>query len=296
MYFKKNEGIALIQVLLISTILTLLALQFSYTARQQVKTAQSLIEREEARLLAYSLKNKAIFTLLAFELRGINGLPDDLMQLQNLRIGGEKVRYSQVAQIKLEDLSGRLSIYHPTHPAWERFLTELGYTREQVKNIIQYLIDVQDKDRKSRYGVEPKFNDNNMPYLNRPFQSSTEAQKYLQQYPVLLDNYEKYIHHYANYEISMLHTPELISKAIIGESLPTNFASFEEGEKRDVSKYITGIIDSRYPEESFSTFPSVYKRVNIEIDTGNVLWRDSIDVKLNGLKKPPYTLIGRGNH
>ena len=134
MYFKKNEGIALIQVLLISTILTLLALQFSYTARQQVKTAQSLIEREEARLLAYSLKNKAIFTLLAFELRGINGLPDDLMQLQNLRIGGEKVRYSQVAQIKLEDLSGRLSIYHPTHPAWERFLTELGYTREQVKN------------------------------------------------------------------------------------------------------------------------------------------------------------------
>ena len=59
-----QSGIALIQTLLIVMVVSLLALQFSYTARDQVQQTSLIEQRIANELLVYSLQQQAVFGLL----------------------------------------------------------------------------------------------------------------------------------------------------------------------------------------------------------------------------------------
>ena len=64
---KHERGVALLQALLLSMIVSLLALQLTLTARDQIETVRLLEERLQADLLTHSLEMEALFNLLTVE-------------------------------------------------------------------------------------------------------------------------------------------------------------------------------------------------------------------------------------
>ena len=61
---RRDQGIALIQVLLVTGIIALLMLQMGLTAREQVARAQALVDRAEVQLAAQSRESALLYTLL----------------------------------------------------------------------------------------------------------------------------------------------------------------------------------------------------------------------------------------
>jgi len=289
----KESGVALIQVLLISTIISLMAIQFSHTSRHQVITAKNIVERENVRLESYSLLNMAIFTLLAHDLHIYENDSSYLLELQKLRTEGQYISNANNAKIKVQDIGGLLPIYHPYHPLWLKYLAGLGYDLETSKSIIQYLKDVQDEDKLSKNGFEPEMNAKGLQYLNRPFQTKTEVQNYLGIYPKLKDNVDKHIHHYGIYSVSLLESPEFIIKSVIKDSFIGGKINKQLVHSQKNTQYISDFINSVQMEDALTTFPSTFKRISIELETTDLHWTESVDVQLSGLSIPPYQLIGR---
>ena len=60
----RQKGVALVQVLLVTTIIILLVMQLSLTAREQVRSAQALRDRSEASLYLHSREVAMLYTLL----------------------------------------------------------------------------------------------------------------------------------------------------------------------------------------------------------------------------------------
>ena len=60
----RQKGVALVQVLLVTTIIILLVMQLSLTAREQVRRAQALQDRSEASLYLHSREVAMLYTLL----------------------------------------------------------------------------------------------------------------------------------------------------------------------------------------------------------------------------------------
>ena len=65
---RREQGIALIQVLLVTGIIALLMLQMGLTAREQVARAQALADRAEVQLAAQSRESALLYTLLTEQL------------------------------------------------------------------------------------------------------------------------------------------------------------------------------------------------------------------------------------
>ena len=77
---RDQSGVALLQVLLISLIISLISLQFTFTARDHVQVAGEFDQRITAQLLAYSAFNEAIFIQLSETVVKINNGPVDLIE------------------------------------------------------------------------------------------------------------------------------------------------------------------------------------------------------------------------
>jgi general secretion pathway protein K len=59
---RNDAGIALFQVLLISTIIAILAIQFTQTARNQVTIAQTITDRVQAQILLKTTESELLYS------------------------------------------------------------------------------------------------------------------------------------------------------------------------------------------------------------------------------------------
>lgn len=291
----KQKGVALVQVLLISAVLSLLAIQFSFTSRDQIQIAQGMNERVEAELRAYTLLNEMIFSALASEYRELSKVPQSLSFLLGRQDEYFTLVVGEEEMVSYRDITGMLSIRYPEHPMFSPLLKKLGYDDQSILEIKEYLRDSQDKDLLSDNGVEPTENIHGALYPNRPFQTKTEAFLYLSPWPLLQEQLGKNIHHYANYELNLTAASKELVAAYYGESLSEKLEQIQDDpvERENV---MTALMSKEFSREVITTFPSPYKTMAVEIERSEVLWRETIDVRLSGLSSPPFYIIGRDNN
>ena len=146
----KQSGVALLQVLLISLVISLLAIRFTQTARDQITIAEQFNGRVQAQLTAYSAKSAAIFAVLSDRLTPMTftGQGSDLvLQIKN-KLGrhGDPVNFDNGVTIALQDLNGLLPQRFPYHPLWPKALVGLGLTEQQAKQALGVWSDFQDAD------------------------------------------------------------------------------------------------------------------------------------------------------
>lgn len=139
----KQQGIALLQVLLLSTILMVLLLAANHQARQHIKLASAVQHYTQANLALHSTEAEILFTMLST-------LPLQLQQKDNStgarwNFHGELFQFGEV-DVRIQDTSGLLSAASP-NPAMLKAFTERQSGSETLgRQIAAALADWQDKD------------------------------------------------------------------------------------------------------------------------------------------------------
>ncbi|WP_392343422.1 hypothetical protein [uncultured Shewanella sp.] len=135
----------MIQVLLLSAILAMMALHFTLSSRQQVNIANDLQDKIQAEIQIRTLESEVLFSLLTLSRNEL-----DKSDLQNNPIGknwnffGKPFKVGSNATVSFQDINGLLSVYGMAYSeSLERLLLQLNQTSQQTKSIVSNLHDWQ---------------------------------------------------------------------------------------------------------------------------------------------------------
>lgn len=139
---KNQTGIALMQVLLISAVISVLALYFTLTARQQVHVAQLANDKTLAILHIKTVQTKILMDLLTRE----SGRNSEKPLPAEYNFFGKPFKQGEFVTVKIQDVSGLLSVQYPNEDVLRRVLKRLGVDEERAEHIKDSLRDWQDED------------------------------------------------------------------------------------------------------------------------------------------------------
>lgn len=146
-----QQGIALIQVLLLSAILAMMALHFTLSSRQQVNIATDLQNKIDAEVQMRTLESKVLFALLTLPR---SELEQDEQQSnvigRNWNFFGKPFKATNNATVSFQDINGLLSVYGTAYSQpLERLLLQFGQSSQQAKIILSNLHHWQGLTRES---------------------------------------------------------------------------------------------------------------------------------------------------
>ncbi|GAB0111510.1 general secretion pathway protein GspK [Pseudoalteromonas distincta] len=142
----KHQGIALIQVLLITAILTVFALYFTKTARNQVEMAQWSTDRAKAEAVIHSAFAELTFTLFTNEKEIIEQSESGTSITQKWNFFNKPFQINQYVTAKIQDQSGLLSLHFLDKELFVKFLTANNVELSRAEQIADHLLDWQDTD------------------------------------------------------------------------------------------------------------------------------------------------------
>ena len=142
---KKNNGIALIQVLLITAIITVFALYLTQTSREQVQIAMWSQNKTQAYVNTHSAYSNVLFKLFTKQKVKVDNAPEQnaIESRWNFHNTPFNVLSSQV---KIQDQAGKLSIHFIFKSLLVNLLTTNGVLPERAEVIWARLLDWQDAD------------------------------------------------------------------------------------------------------------------------------------------------------
>lgn len=152
---QRQQGIALMQVLLISLILTVFSLYFSLSSRQQVAIAQLADDKALAYLHLLSAENQLKLQLVTRDWNrrgGVEGLP------QQYNLFGEPFVINDHVEVTLQDTSGLLGIRYPDQDTLKNLIIQKGYDSIVAYRFVDSLIHWQDSQNthtQPRYALSP---------------------------------------------------------------------------------------------------------------------------------------------
>ena len=127
---RRERGIALIQVLLVTGIIALLMLQMGLTAREQVARAQALADRAEVQLAAQSRESALLYTLLTEQLVRVPDSENPYVAAWNFH--GEPFTVDGIT-FSIQDESGRMRVPLLDSRDFESMLHSLGVEPDRAK-------------------------------------------------------------------------------------------------------------------------------------------------------------------
>jgi len=150
---NKVAGIALIQVLLITALLSVFALFLNQGAARHTHISSLAQQRAEAEVLLHSAKNELLFTLLTEPLLypSIDG-DDSSQQVDNKKIQNkwnfhnQAFSLSKYVKVKIQDQSALLNINFMGSSRLVKLLTTAGVAQKRAVQITDTLLDWIDAD------------------------------------------------------------------------------------------------------------------------------------------------------
>lgn len=138
---SNQRGIALFQVLLLSTILTVVILSMNYQAREHVKLAHAAQNYAEATLILQSAEAELLFTMLTtswYELEKNDSI-------QGINFYGKTFGFAG-ADISIQDTSGLINLVSPDPNLMSGFTAAYANDPALGRSITAAIADWQDKD------------------------------------------------------------------------------------------------------------------------------------------------------
>ena len=133
---RRQRGVALVQVLLVTAIIILLVMQLSLTAAEQVRRAQALQDRSEAALYLHSREVALFYTMLTESLLPSPGSGNPYAASWNFH--GEPFVVDGL-EITLQDQSGLMRFPLSGVTDFEKLLTVLGLGLTRAREIAEGL-------------------------------------------------------------------------------------------------------------------------------------------------------------
>lgn len=167
---SNQRGIALFQVLLLSTILTVVILSMNYQAREHVKLAHAAQHYAEATLVLQSAEAELLFTMLTnswYELEKNDSI-------QGINFYGKTFGFAG-ADINIQDTSGLLNLVSPDINLMSAFTRTYANDPALGRSITAAIADWQDRDTvKKLDGAEQADYPEGVTVRNGPIQYNEE--------------------------------------------------------------------------------------------------------------------------
>ncbi|MEH8015827.1 type II secretion system protein GspK [Rheinheimera muenzenbergensis] len=278
----KQSGIALIQVLLLSTILMVVLLSMNHQARQHIRLAAAVQQYTSANMALHSAEAEIIFNMLS-------NLP--LALQKNADITGSKWNFHgkpfllNDVTLQIQDTSGLISASSPNSDILSQVTHQVMGSAQLGKDIAAALADWQDKDNTPRLDGAEQANYSNILVRNGPLQFSEEWQfvkgvtaELYQQIAPLLTLFPQGVNiNQQPDSLWRLHLPaaqvtELIRARNAGELTASMF------------QQLTGITIDEFTR--FSTGPGY--RINFTVKNADVRLSRELTLRLMPFQKQPF--------
>ena len=295
---KKQQGIALFQVLVLTTILALLGLTFASESREKIAQAQALENRVRADFLAHSGLILGLFLSLAPESAADVAYPcADAPGRGHFNWHNDPLCPTPGLRIAIQDLSGLLPLALPEQPLWAPTLARLGLDEDERAKFLGLLKDAQDPDQDSyRLGErEAKALPSGRGYANGPLQRPSFLRA-LADNPELHATLEKFTQRSGVVVFNPRFAPELLLRAAYGDVQGSAFSAQRADGNLDLLTLRTQAPQFQDRELlSFSTSGSNYLRIRLEAAVGTGHHRREILVQLTPRAEPAYRIQQRLN-
>ena len=290
---KRQAGVALLQVLLLSIVMSLLLMQLVYTARGQLVLARELEQRVQADLMIHSARSEALFVRLvnpgSFDRSAVSLVPSTA----SMRTRNTSPVDNIEVDTSLYDLTGLLPLRSPKHPLWPKTLQLLGMPGGDIERFMSELADMQDADGEdSRFSDEPRFSSSGFSFPNAPIQTGNSLNAWFALEPGVRRRIAELSHHYTKTGVNLRASPEVIRAAALGGYGARLFDDSAGAEPADRQRAL-----SRYLDDSFGPWVSLSAsnlwRLDVEIRTEDLTRRAQYDFYVNPRDNVPVTLVGQ---
>jgi len=292
----RQSGIALIQVLLISAIISILAIHFSYTARDQIAIASTLEQRIKATQLLKSAQSKIIYTLLTennFK-QPFDAFPDsEPWNFYSNSFILEQTEDSKIL-VAIQDLNGLLSQQYIGSPFWTKALTNMGFTSNEVKNKQRLIKDWQDKDSNSSFigDTENSQLENGQDYRNQAIQLPQEIDWFFEQEQQKLNVVKQISTHYSIVGFNPMNAPEILLRLFFQPEIAEVLIRQRENNALTRQQMIT-ILGSDYDDVTMSLFLGVQFKIITQVSFGDVKLQETLEVQLQPYENVPILILAR---
>ena len=285
----RENGVALLQVLLLSALLSLIAIRFSETARDQLGMASDLESRVKAQMAAHSTFNQVIFSQLS---ESIDLISPDLEKpaLAFLSTGllnryGEPVQWTDGITVKTQDLNGLLPQIFPQHILWRALLEAWPLPQKEVNQYLGVWADIQDSDTDSwNFGdKEPQKLPNGGQYLNGYAQNGKIVEWLFSGHPELASLIESVSDVDGAYDTNLLNSPAALLTAVMEPDI-ANALIVARGVPGVQQSKLAASIPSAFRVENIYVHDSttIVVDVKVALEKGHWAQRKVLDISLGG--------------
>jgi len=150
-----QQGIALIQVLLISAVLSVLALYLTTTAKDQIKIAQWQDDKVAALIAVHNTEAELLYSLLVHSKISNNQASHAQANIvNNWNFFNAPFTINGNVKVEIQDQSALIHAHFPDKQNLEALINYQGYSIKEANSIIDSLLDWQDIDNIPRANGE----------------------------------------------------------------------------------------------------------------------------------------------
>lgn len=150
-----QSGIALIQILLVTALMSVLGLYFLNSSKQQIELAMLSQNKAKAIVENHSVESEVLFKLLT-ESKSVRQFDGEANNIWNFY--DQPISITPNTEISMQDLNGFISVHFPNREHLESLLLSKGYELTSVNQVVDTFLDWQDLDNEQRLnGAENLF-------------------------------------------------------------------------------------------------------------------------------------------
>ena len=293
---NRQSGVALLQILLLSAIISILAIRFTHTARDNIKIAEDLDGRVHARLAAHSAINEVIFYQLSGEIQAQQNSSARLSSgwrvgAASINLFGEPVIWQSNVWVTIQDLNGLLPQRYPHHPAWSKVLTSFGITDVEMKRYLGIWKDIQDPDLRSWIigDTEPLALSSGQPYLNGFAQNNQVLKWLFSDKPSLESELLGYSAVHSPYDFNPLNAPRPLLIDLLGYELASAISAARNTSKPNIA--LRQLLPAEYMVEPFRFYNSGYQKIDVTVNLDGSRWQERRTILLSPSSKVPVKVL-----
>ena len=295
--FRSDQsGIALIQVLFISAIISMLAIRFSQTARDQIEIAQQFDDRINAQLMAYSAANEVVFLQLSDTVNSVSResftTAVRLPKRSSINLYGEAMQWGDGITVSVQDLGGLLPQIYPNHFLWRRLLRRRAFLELDVDRYIGTWSDMQDRDTRAWLlgDDEPSHLPTGEPYLNAFAQNDMVPRWVFFDRPDLIKDIARFSHIYATEEVNLNYSPRRLLDALFDLNVAEEIA--RQREISPLSKVaMRSLMPAEFDGQPIVTLGSGRLLIDVLATVNDAVWREQKVFSLNPTGTPPAEVM-----
>ena len=290
-----QHGVALLQVLLISIVISLIALQFTFTSRSHVQMAKAFEDRVAAQLSASSAINEVIFAQLSETVTRFDPASISISEAkERMNLFGTRVPWSKNIDVTVQDLNGLLPQTYPQHVLWRHVLERRGMDKKRIDHYLGTWADLQDPDINSwRYGdSEPLSLSSGERYLNGYAQTEHPLRWIFRDDNDALKALLEISDVKSPFETNILNSPEMLIDTIFEPEIAAEIKSERADTARRKSN-IKHLLPKELQVENIYQHNSAIRKITVSVANENSGWSEEWHVMLTAAAKPPFRILSK---